>query len=65
MKTNEIPTEMEDLLRRPAKKQDIRITTYLEAELYEEIMTLKRAGISIKKVINEAVADLLRKYDII
>jgi len=28
-------------------------------------MRLKRAGISIKKVINEAVVDILRKYDLI
>lgn len=56
---------MKNLLRRPPEREPIRITTYLEAELYDELMTLKKAGISIKKVINEAVSDLLKKYQII
>ena len=61
----EIPYEMKSLLKRPDKRSAIRITTYLEAELYEEVMRLKRAGISVKKVVNEAVADLLKKYDLL
>lgn len=60
-----IPTEMQQLLKRPDKQANIRITTYLEAELYDEVMRLKRAGISIKKVVNEAVADILKKYDLL
>lgn len=56
---------MEQLLKRPAKQNDIRITTYLEADLYDEIMRLKCAGLSIKKIMNEAVTDLLKKYDLI
>jgi hypothetical protein len=65
MKNTQIKSNMKQLLKRPKKRNDIRITTYLEAELYDEIVSLKKAGISIKKVINEAVADLLVKYDII
>ncbi|MFJ8263020.1 hypothetical protein ACIQ4I_13885 [Rummeliibacillus sp. NPDC094406] len=64
MITPTIPEEMKQLLKRPVKQEDIRITTYLEAELYDEVMRLKRAGISVKKVVNEAVADLLKKYDL-
>lgn len=56
---------MQQLLKRPAKQEDFRITTYLESELYEEVMRLKRAGISVKKIVNEAVADLLKKYDLL
>ncbi|WP_342533880.1 hypothetical protein MHB40_03115 [Lysinibacillus sp. FSL K6-0057] len=65
MTTTTIPEEMKQLLKRPAKQEDIRITTYLEAELYEEVMRLKCAGISVKKIVNEAVADLLKKYDLL
>ncbi len=39
--------------------------TTLETELYDEVIRLKKAGISIKKVMNEAVGDLLVKYNII
>ncbi|WP_312505951.1 hypothetical protein [Lysinibacillus sp.] len=56
---------MEQLLKRPTKKNDIRITTYLEADLYDEVMRLKCAGLSVKKIMNEAVADLLKKYDLL
>lgn len=56
---------MKQLLKRPRKQEDIRITTYLEAELYNEVMRLKHAGISVKKVVNEAVADLLKKYNLL
>lgn len=56
---------MEQLLKRPQKQNDIRITTYLEADLYEEIMRLKHAGLSVKKIMNEAVTDLLKKYDLL
>lgn len=59
------PDEMKQLLKRPTEQEDIRITTYLEADLYNEIMRLKRAGISVKKVVNEAVADLLKKYNLL
>lgn len=65
MEEKQIHEVMKQFLKRPEKREDVRITTYLEAELFEEVMTLKKAGISIKKVINEAVADLLRKYDLI
>lgn len=65
MTTPTIPEEMKQLLERPTMQKDIRITTYLEAELYNEVMRLKRAGISVKKVVNEAVADLLKKYDLL
>lgn len=65
MKNSQIPEGMEDLLKKQSRQKDVRITTYLESELYDEVMRLKRAGISIKKVINEAVADLLVKYNII
>ncbi|MFV2046291.1 hypothetical protein ACEWK1_02840 [Metabacillus sp. YM-086] len=65
MENKQVPTEMKQLLKRPEEKADVRITTYLEAELYEEVMRLKKAGISVKKVINEAVADLLRKYKLL
>lgn len=57
--------KMEQLLKRPAKQNDIRITTYLEADLYEEVMRLKRAGLSVKKIMNEAVTDLLKKYNLL
>ena len=60
-----IQESMQQFLKRPAERKDVRITTYLEVELYDQMMQLKRAGISIKKVINEAVADILRKYDLI
>lgn len=56
---------IEQLLKRPTKQNDIRITTYLEADLYEEVMRLKRAGLSVKKILNEAVTDLLKKYDLL
>lgn len=65
MTTTTIPNEMQQLLKRPIKQNDVRITTYLEAELYDEVMRLKCAGISVKKVVNEAVADLLKKYDLL
>ncbi len=65
MKNNQIPEGMEDLLKKQSKQKDVRITTYLETELYDEVMRLKKADISIKKVMNEAVADLLKKYKII
>lgn len=65
MLEKDIHENMEQFLKRPEKRADIRITTYLEVELYDEIMTLKKAGISIKKVINESVSDLLKKYKII
>ena len=65
MKKNQIPEGMEELLKKSSKQEDVRITTYLETELYDEVMRLKRAGISIKKVMNEAVTDLLSKYNII
>lgn len=65
MTTNTIPLEMQQLLKRPVNQADVRITTYLEVELYEEVMSLKRAGISVKKVVNEAVADLLKKYNLL
>lgn len=60
-----VTESMNNLLKRPITREDVRITTYLEAELYDEIMRLKRAGISIKKLVNVALADLLKKYDII
>ena len=56
---------MDSLLRRPEKREDIRITSYLEPELFDIVMNLKKNGISIKKFLNEAVADLLKKYDLI
>ncbi len=62
---DEIQESMKQFLKRPLERKDVRITTYLEVELYDEIMRLKKAGISIKKVINEAVADILKKYDLI
>lgn len=65
MNITDIQTKMGALLKRPLERQDLRITTYLEAELYDQVMTLKKAGISVKKVINEEVADLLKKYDLI
>ena len=65
MENKQVPTEMKQLLKRPEEREDVRITTYLEAELYEEVMRLKRAGISVKKVVNEAVADLLKKYKLL
>ncbi len=65
MTTPTIPEEMKQLLKRPTLNDDIRITTYLEAELYNEVMRLKGAGISVKKVINEAVSDLLKKYNLL
>lgn len=65
MKNNQIPEGMEDLVKKQSKQKDVRITTYLGTELYDEVMRLKRAGISIKKVMNEAVTDLLSKYNII
>lgn len=65
MKETEVREKMSNLLKRPPERRDLRITTYLEAELYDQLMTLKEAGISVKKVINEAVADLLKKYDLI
>lgn len=65
MNNNQIPEGMEDLQRRSSKSDDVRITTYLERDLYNEIMRLKKANISIKKVINEAVSDILKKYKII
>lgn len=65
MKVNNLPEAIKTLLKRPLERADIRITTYLEAELFDEVMTLKKAGISIKKVINEAISDLLKKYEII
>lgn len=61
----EIPREMEQLLKRPGNRSDKRITTYLEAELYDELMRLKQMGVSIKKVVNEAVYDLLSKYELL
>lgn len=64
-KTVTVLENMEQLLKRPAKQNDIRITTYLEADLYDEIMRLKRAGLSVKKIMNEAVTDLLKKYGLI
>ena len=60
-----IRESMQGFLKRPVERKDVRITTYLEVELYDQMMQLKRAGISIKKVINEAVGDILRKYDLI
>ena len=60
-----IRESMQGFLKRPVETKDVRITTYLEVELYDQMMQLKRAGITIKKVINEAVADVLRKYDLI
>jgi len=57
--------EMNQQLKRPTQQKDVRITTYLEAELYDEVMRLKRAGISVKKVVNEAVTDFLKKYDLL
>ncbi|KGA97229.1 hypothetical protein AJ85_17065 [Alkalihalobacillus alcalophilus ATCC 27647 = CGMCC 1.3604] len=65
MENKQVPTEMKQLLKRPEEREDVRITTYLESELYEEVMRLKKAGISVKKVVNEAVADLLKKYNIL
>lgn len=65
MKNNQIPEGMEELLKKSNKQEDVRITTYLETELYNKVIMLKSAGISIKKVMNEAVTDLLNKYNII
>ncbi len=65
MENKQVPTEMKQLLKRPEEKEDVRITTYLEVELYEEVMRLKKAGISVKKVVNEAVTDLLKKYKLL
>ena len=65
MQNKGIPTEMKQLLKRPEAKEDVRITTYLESELYEEIMRLKKVGVSVKKVVNEAIADLLKKYNLL
>ena len=65
VENKQVPTEMKQLLKRPDEREDVRITTYLEAELYEEVMRLKKAGISVKKVVNEAVADLLKKYKLL
>lgn len=62
---NTIPEPMTNLLKRPPAREDVRITTYLEAELYDELMSLKNAGISIKKLVNVAIGDLLKKHDII
>lgn len=65
MDNKAIQEKMPTLLKRPDVRADIRITTYLEAELYDVVMDLKKAGISVKKIVNEAVADLLKKYDLI
>ena len=65
MSNEHVPEQMKDLLKRPKEQAAIRITTYLEPELYQEVMRLKQAGVSIKKVVNEAVADLLKKHHLL
>jgi len=65
MSNEQVPKHMKDLLKRPKEQAAIRITTYLEPELYQEVMRLKQAGISIKKVMNKAVADLLNKHHLL
>lgn len=65
MSNQQVPEHMQQLLKRPKEQAAIRITTYLEPELYQEVMRLKQAGVSVKKVVNEAVADLLKKYQLL
>lgn len=65
MNKSSLPTSLENLLNRPVSETDTRITNYLETVLYQELMLLKKAGISIKKVINVAVSDFLLKHNII
>lgn len=65
MENKELPLEMKQILKRPDKREDVRITTYLESELYDEVMRLKRAGVSVKKIVNKAVADLMKKYNLL
>jgi hypothetical protein len=65
MSNEQVPERMQGLLKRSREQAAIRITTYLEPELYQEVIRLKQAGISIKKVVNEAVSDLLKKYNLI
>ena len=65
MSKEQVPEHMRQLLKRPKEQVAIRITTYLEPELYQEVMRLKQAGVSIKKVMNKAVADLLNKHHLL
>lgn len=60
-----VPKGMEALLKHVDNKTSKRITTYLEPELYEKVMWLKSHGISVKKLINRAVSDLLEKHEVI
>lgn len=56
---------IEALMRHTPDAAPVRITTYIDEDLHHELMKLKKAGISITKVINKAVGDLLKKHGII
>jgi len=57
--------QLQELLRQGAEPAPVRITTYLDEDLHEELMRLKDAGISIKKLMNRAVTEFLKRQGIL
>lgn len=57
--------QLQELLRQGTDTAPVRITTYLDEDLHIELMRLKEAGISIKKLINRAVTEFLNRQGIL
>ena len=62
----EIPkrqNDLSDIFKLQKKRADIRVTTYIEADLYDVVTRLKEEGIIVKKLFNESLREFLTRHN--